>query len=182
MDADQDDQTGHFMASAKNKIGPAEARENSMKLIADNMQAATNGVSPDGKMSSSALDHLGDAMHTLEDMTSPMHTTDDGTPMIWEGVGSMGSKGIAHWAGENDPSDSWARFGWAVRLTLAAYVQTNPVAAAKHGLNADNYENEANRRISGYISRIYEANGSRHSREEEAARQCALGNPAACVH
>jgi hypothetical protein len=118
-------------------------------------------------------------MHTLEDMTSPMHTTDDGTPRTWEGYGFMGYKGAAHWAGENDPSDSWARFGWAVRLTLAAYVQVDPVAAAKHGLNGNNFEQEANRRISAYIDNYFAMKKGSHM-QEEAARQCALGNPAAC--
>jgi hypothetical protein len=57
-----------------------------------NITQAIQGTDASGKMSSDALNHLGDAMHTLEDMTSPMHTTDDGTPLVWYGrFGSVAS-------------------------------------------------------------------------------------------
>jgi YD repeat-containing protein len=83
------------------------------------------------------------AMHTLEDLTSPMHTTDDGTPLVWYGkFGHFGTNGALHWMGENDPSNSWARFGQAIRVTLAAYVEANPVGAAKHDINGYNFVKE----------------------------------------
>jgi len=177
MDADQKDQTGHFMAVPHQDLG--EAHDNSMKLIAKNLAAASDGIGGNGEMSAGAVDHFGDAIHTLHDMTSPMHTTGDGTPRVWEGYGGLGQKGAAHWLGENDPSDSWSRFGWAVRLTLAAFVQINPMAAAKRGITAENYERVANERISEYIDRYYIIK-SKSPGEQDAARQCALGNPAAC--
>jgi hypothetical protein len=114
----------------------------------------------------------------------PVHTADDGTPLVWYGrFGKRGTNGLLHFMGENDPSDSWARFGEAIRLTLAAYVQANPIGAAKHGLNADNYVTEANHRISDFVYqyyRLYSKKGDPIA--EDAARQCALGNPAACNH
>ncbi len=181
MDAhadDMSDQRDHYMAVPLQD--PQVARHNADKSIQDHIDRASQGVDPSGNFSSAALDALGDAMHTLQDMTSPMHTTDNGTPRTWEGEGFLWHKGVPHWMGENDPSASWARFGWAIRLTLAAYVQTNPVAAAKHGLNADNYEREANRRISDFIDSYYIIKGDPVA--EDSARQCALGNPAACNH
>ena len=183
MDANQNDQTGHFMINPGQD--PVRGAHDSMQLIADNMREAAAGVDSNGKMSSSALDHLGDAIHTLQDMTSPMHTADNGRPLVWYGkFGKLGTNGIRHFNGENDPADSWARFGEAIRLTLAAYVQANPTAAAKHGLNADNYLREANRRISDYVDHYYllrsRMTGGLDPVAEDAARQCALGNPAAC--
>ena len=183
MDANasgMDDQRGHYMALPGQD--PQVAKNNSDNLIDSNIAAASQGTDASGNMSSGALDHLGDAMHTLEDMTSPMHTTDNGTPLVWYGnFGHFGTNGVLHWMGENDASDSWARFGQAIRLTLAAYVQANPVGAGKHGLNGDNFMKEADRRTSEYVTQYY--NMYRASEPEaEAARQCALGNPAACDH
>jgi RHS repeat-associated protein len=174
--SDMNDQSGHYMAVPGQD--PQQAKRNADTLIMNNISQASQGTDASGHMSSDALDHLGDAMHTLEDMTSPMHTTDDGTPRVWEGVGFLGHKGAAHWMGENEPSDSWARFGQAIRLTLAAFVQANSVGAAQHGITADNFEREANRRISDFVDREFIIKGDPIG--EEAARQCAMGNLAAC--
>jgi RHS repeat-associated protein len=176
--SDMNDQSGHYMAVPRQD--PQQARQNADNLIMSNIAQAIQGTDSSGNMSSSALDHLGDAMHTLEDMTSPMHTTDDGTPKTWEGLGFLGHTGLAHFLGESSPADDWARFGWAIRVTLAAYVEADPVAAAKHGINADNFEKEADRRTSNFISQFYRMRAD--PVDEDAARQCALGNPAACDH
>lgn len=114
-------------------------------------------------------------------MTSPKHTFDDGTPKVWTGIGTFGSVGFAHWLGENSPSDSWSRFGWAVRLTLAAYVEANPIDANRHGLNGGNFQREAERRIEHYVESYYLIKGT-SAMAQEAARLCALGNPAACMN
>lgn len=119
-------------------------------------------------------------MHTLEDMTSPMHTTDDGIPRVWEGLGFLGHKGAAHWMGENEPSDSWVRFGQAIRLTLAAYVQANPVGAAQHGINAAILKAKLIGESPVSFDSQFMIKGDPIG--EDAARQCALGNPAACNH
>ncbi len=179
MDADQKHQVGHFMADPGQN--PDEAKENSINLILSNLNQASEGQDGNGHMTGFALDRLGDAMHTLEDMTSPMHTTDDGQPKEFE-WGFLGYKGALHWMGENDPSRSWARFGDAIRLTLAAYVQADPIDAARHGLNGDNFMQEADRRISDYVQSYYNRYAATSPVDEEEARQCALGNPAACNH
>lgn len=172
-----EDQSGHYMALPGQD--PQVAKQNADKSIVGNIAQAEQGTDASGNMSSDALNHLGDAMHTLEDMTSPMHTTDDGTPLVWYGkFGRGGTNGILHFLGESSPADNWARFGWAIRVTLAAYVQADPVAAAKHGLNGDNFEKEADRRTSDFISQFYSMRNDPAG--EDAARQCALGNPAAC--
>jgi hypothetical protein len=176
--SDMNDQSGHYMAVPGQD--PQQARQNADNLIMSNIGQAIQGTDSSGNMSSSALDHLGDAIHTLEDMTSPMHTTDDGTPKTWEGLGFMGHKGLAHFLGESSPADDWSRFGWAIRVTLAAYIQADPVGAAKHGLNTDNFEKEADRRTSQFIQQFYQMRDDPVG--EDAARQCALGNPAAYNH
>jgi len=173
MDAhpsDMKDQSPHYMAVPGED--PQLARQDADQLIMSNITQAIQGTDASGKMSSDALNHLGDAMHTLEDMTSPMHTTDDGTPLVWYGkFGRGGINGILHFLGESSPADNWARFGWAIRVTLAAYVQADPVAAAKHGLNDNNFEKEADRKTSNFISHFYSMRDDPVG--EEAARQCA---------
>ena len=180
---DMTDQRGHYMAVPGQN--PQVAKENADNFIVSNIAQAAQGTDASGNMSSDALNHLGDAMHTLQDMTSPMHTSDDGIPLVWLGsFANRGTNGIAHWLGANDPSDSWSRFGLAIRLTLAAFVQANPVAAAKHGLNSDNFEKAADQRISEFVNQYIDANQSNwwSEADKEATRQCALGNRAACVH
>jgi hypothetical protein len=68
---------------------------------------------------------------------------------------------------------------------MAVYMQRNPEKAKKSGLTEANFDSEANRRISQYVENFYRMSGNVMSTNNvgvEAARQCALGNPAACVH
>jgi hypothetical protein len=175
--SDMNDQRGHYMAVPGQD--PLVAQKNADQLIADNIAAAKDFTDANGVMSGAGLDFLGDAMHTGEDMTSPMHTSDDRTPLVWYGAfGKGGTNGMLHYIGENTPADSWARFGQAIRVTLAAWVEANPVAAAKRGITSENFEKEANRRTADYIGKFF--SGLNDPIAEDAARQCALGNPAAC--
>ena len=64
------DQSGHYMAVPGQDS--QQAKQNADSLIMSNISQASQGTDASGHMSSNALDHLGDAMHTLEDMTSPM--------------------------------------------------------------------------------------------------------------
>ena len=105
-----------------------------------------------------------------------------GQPLPWYGAAHGG---FQDWQGENSPSDSWAGFGQAVRLTMAAFMQANPEQAKKNGLTEATFKAEADRRISQYVENFYQMSGnvmSSNPIEEDAARQCALGNPAACNH
>ena len=91
--------------------------------------------------------------------------------------------GLHHIDGENSPSLDWSAIGQAVRLTMAAYLQANPTGAAAHGLTSSNFDAEAQKRIEQYVSSFYSTatEGWRvHHMKEDAARLCALGNPAAC--
>jgi hypothetical protein len=76
----------------------------------------------------------------------------------------------------------WSRIGQAVRLTMAAYMQANPVEAAEHGLNDQTFDAMAQKRIQDYVHWFYQGSSFMNNGvKEEAARQCALGNPAACA-
>jgi hypothetical protein len=91
--------------------------------------------------------------------------------------------GFQHWQGENSSSDSWAGFGQAIRLTMAAFMQANPELAKRNGLTEANFNAEADRRISQYVENFFRMSGNvmgTDHTKEEAVRQCALGNPAAC--
>ena len=118
-----------------------------------------------------------------------MHMSDAGVPIVWRGSLSELAHLPAHFAGENSASDDWSRFGQAIRLTLAAFVQASPGQAKRAGLSAANLDRIANQRISRYIEHYFNSltplfsrthGGGYSEGERDAARQCALGNPAAC--
>lgn len=186
MDKNQDPefQYRHAMSNGQS-TPPQSAQEASEKMwdfVATMAAGAHATLGSDGQFNSVSLAYLGDAIHTLEDYTSPMHTSSSGQPLPWYGAAHGGFK---HWQGENSPSDSWAGFGLAIRLTMAAFMDVNPVLAAKKGLTAATFDAQANQRISDYVERFFRMSGnvmSSNNVAEEAARQCALGNPAACSH
>jgi len=164
---------------------PQSAEEASNKMwdyIATMMAGSSATLGPDGQENSVSLAYLGDAIHTVQDYASPMHTSSSGEPLPWYGAAHGGFR---HWQGENSPNDSWARFGLAIRLTVALYLQRNTEVAKKKGLTEANWNAEADRRISRYVENFYRMSGNAMStdeREQELARLCALGNPAACAH
>jgi RHS repeat-associated protein len=174
-DSDQKDQIPHFMTTPGRDA--AKDRDASMSYIVSNLNAATDNTSGGG-FNENGLVYFGNALHTLQDMTSPMHTSDDGMPKVWDGYGFLFGKGYQHWSGENDPSCSWSRFGWAIRLTLAAYLQANPGGAEGRGLTSHTIDAVGDKIISDYVD-IY-ADHESSTMDREAMRQCALGNPSAC--
>jgi len=178
MDKDQKpaDQYKHAMRTPGQSV---DAETNEMwNFVASKMQQAQQGVSG-GTFTAAGLAALGDAIHTVEDYTSPMHTSASGEPMVWYGALHGG---LAHWEGEASPMADWSRIGEAVRLTMAAFMQANPVEAANHGLTPSTFNAEANKRIEDYVRSFYAGSDFQQSNviQEDAARQCALGNPAAC--
>ena len=174
----------HAMSNGQSNP-PQSAEEASNKMwdyVATMMGGASATLGPNGQFNSVSLAYLGDAIHTVEDYTSPMHTSPSGEPLPWYGA-SHG--GFQHWQGENSPSDSWAGFGQAVRLTMAVFMQVNPELAKKKGLTEATFNAEADRRISQYVENFFRMSGnvmSSDSIKKDMARQCALGNPAACDH
>jgi RHS repeat-associated protein len=173
----------HAMSNGQSNP-PQSAEEASNKMwdyVATMMAGASATLGPNGQFNSVSLTSLGDAIHTVEDYTSPMHTS-GGEPLPWYGAAHGG---FQHWQGENSPSDSWAGFGQAVRLTMAAFMQVNPELARKNGLTEATFNAEADRRISQYVENFFRMSGNvmaRDDMKEDMARQCALGNPAACDH
>jgi len=62
-------------------------------------------------------------------------------------------------------------------------MQANPELPKKNSLTEATLNAEADRRISQYVNNFYRMSGNVMSSDkvkEDAARQCALGNPAAC--
>jgi RHS repeat-associated protein len=186
MDANQSPnvQYKHAMSGG----GPGnEALNNMWGFVASRMSDAAEIVfAHGGNFSWNSLNALGDAIHTVQDYTSPMHTTGDFMPMVWNGGFWPPTKwgpGLAHWEGEASPIADWSRIGFAIRLTMAAYMQANPEAAAKNGLTDETFDSQANKRINNYVNWFYQNSSFGEGQNiirEDAARQCALGNPAAC--
>ena len=127
-------------------------------------------------LSDSALTFFGIAGHTLTDMGSPSHAAPDGTPTTWNGIFGKGSFG--HFMGESDEAKDWYGIGQSVRNLIAGFVQAFPEEASKLG-NADQ---AAQRAIESIVDQYYGLTFSSYPSDfkQDMARQCALGNRAAC--
>ena len=188
MDADQSNQNTHAMANQGQSS--LDAADQMWKFVANQMSVASGNLGPGGGLNATGLDALGAAIHTAEDYTSPMHTDTSFTPQVWNGGYWPPSKwgpGFAHVSGEGSPDQSWSRIGFAVRLTMAVYLQSGAACeSGKRCLTERNFESEFQRNISDYINNFYNQQpelGTYPGLREatvDAARQCALGNPAAC--
>jgi RHS repeat-associated protein len=192
MDADQSDQNKHAMIN-EGQSAP-EALNSMWTFVASKMTIASQNVSSTGTLNKVGLDALGDAMHTVQDFTSPMHTDSNFVPMVWNGGYWPPSKwkpGAAHVLGEDVPSADWSRIGYAIRLTMAAYLQVGAACGPKKRcLTEANFESEVRNNIEDYVQYFYNVlvppsaergeQGESGAQEQDAARQCALGNPAAC--
>jgi len=173
----------HFMYG--NGENPATASQNAWSFIANHLEAASAGVNASGGFTGGSIIAFGDALHTIQDYTSPMHTNNFGEPKLWRGLARENFGALWHASGEDSPTDNWYRFGEAIRLTMAAFLQVNPVAARNAGLTEATFDQEVAKRISTYVQNYYApthlfGTSSGAAVKEDAARQCALGNPAAC--
>ena len=185
---DKDQSAGGSFMHAMGQPGMSDATTLSRMwgFVADNVGSAGADASKNGVLTRAGLAQLGDAIHTLQDSTSPQHMTEGGSPIVWRGLGVELRSGAAlgHSIGEDFASDSWSRFGQAVRLTLAAFLQASPEQARRAGLSADSINKIADQRISQYVNHFYgtvmPSRNGRSEAEIESSRQCALGNPAAC--
>lgn len=166
---------------------PERGSQRIWQHIADKLSEARAGVGGDGAFNGTGLVAFAEAVHAVQDWTSPSHTTASGQTNVWRGFSGENVRMFAHGFAENSPSDSWARFGLAVRLTMAAFLQANPAAASRTGLTSENIDAKATKRITDYVDRYYRQPGGilgfspGLEMRREAARQCALGNPAACM-
>jgi len=147
--------------------------------IGANSEMAANRYFKVGALSDEALQYFGRVFHAVTDKGSPRHTAPDGTPMTWDnGLFSAGR----HVLGEFDKTVDWYRFGLSIREAFVWYFRTFPKEAAR--LGDPNIDNLSRRAIERSVDRYFLSlpNKARNPVEEEAVRQCALGNPAACNH
>jgi RHS repeat-associated protein len=186
MDADQSNQNNHAMANqGQSSQGALDAM---WGIVSGDMSAVSGEKNSNGTLNGAGLNDLGAAMHTLEDFTSPMHTDSSFMPMVRNGgywPPSAWGPGLNHVLGEDSPDQDWSRIGFAVRLTMAAYLQSGAACqSGKSCLTNDNFEYQFTQNMNQYVSNFYAThNAGRNSPViEDAARQCALGNPAACDH
>ena len=190
MDTDQSDQHRHFMQNATGDSAAA-ATNAAWSFVSMQMGIAQQSVLPNGIMQTDGLRALGNLIHTVEDYTSPMHTDSNFMPQVWNGgwwPPSGWGPGLAHVDGEASPSQDWARIGLAVRLTMAALLQSKKgCESGRRCLTEANFESEFQSNITYYINHFYDRpsrspNPGFTAIQEDMARQCALGNPAACEH
>lgn len=181
MDEDQSTSSSymHAMRDGKAKQTSAAATSMMWDFVAGNIEDSKSRLGQGGTFSDLSLLRLGDAIHTVQDYTSPMHRDASGEAFPWSGIrpGSIG-----HWVGENSPMRDWSAIGWAIRLTMAAFMQANAQQAQSHGLTTASFDREAEKRISRFVESFYSGLRDVSPVQADAARQCALGNPAACDH
>ena len=126
-----------------------------------------------------ALWAFGRATHALADIGTPEHTGKDGRPV--EYTGGTWELLVHSWR-ERGPGASWSGIGQSIRLVAAAYYFAFPKLAAKQG----SFESFVRTAIVDYVDRAFSgltgksAGPGRGTIAQEEARQCALGNPAAC--
>jgi RHS repeat-associated protein len=124
MDSDQSNQIKHAMAN--HGQSSQHALIAMWQFVGSEMTIASEHNSG-GTLNKAGLDALGDAMHTVQDFTSPEHTDANLMPMEWKGgfwpPWKMGP-GAAHVLGEGSPEADWSRIGYAMRRSMAAYLQS----------------------------------------------------------
>lgn len=142
----------------------------------DQNLALANDLSGGGRdLNDDAITAFAKAAHALTDMSSPAHVGADGMPIGWS---NGRAAGLAHVYAERNASVDWFRAGQGMRLEIAGYARAFPYLAKKHG----NQDAWAQREIEHFVSSYFatEDPAVRNHVAEDAARQCALGNPAAC--
>jgi hypothetical protein len=164
---------------AKPGQSPEEAAQATQEHVDGDLAAAQALLNPDGSFSKLSLEHMGNAIHTLQDTTSPMHTDSSGielpTPIGF-------TQSFSHFLGEDSPSKSWMGFGQGIRFSLAVplYVSPEYMAQRKQGsITYRNVDHVADDRISNMVQAYSNVHRWTPLREEQT-RECALGNPAAC--
>jgi RHS repeat-associated protein len=163
---------------------PGETAEHELNamwsFVESKVEEARKDVNPDGTFTKGGLSALGDAIHAVQDWTSPMHTDASGEPAVWYGKLHAGS--LEHFEGEASPEADWSRIGLAFKMTVAVYLQANPDDAAKHGLTEKTFDAEVQSRIENYIRYYFAASNYWNSQARiDSAAACAQGNPAGCT-
>jgi RHS repeat-associated protein len=148
--------------------------------IAGNLGAARSEDMARG-MTDLALTEYMKAGHTLMDQGSPSHTY-DGEPTVWGGLLNplYWFDDVTHVLGEEREDESWYGVGLSVRKLVGGFFAAFP-EEAPHILGTA--QGASDRAINSIVSNYFNAGGpSVHPNPVagDAARQCALGNKAAC--
>ena len=95
----------------------------------------------------------------------------------------VGRLDLAAFASASTSPGTWSRIGFAMRLTMAAYLQSGAgCEAGKRCLTAADFESEFRKNVEDYARQFYLLDVRSGSPPAvDAARQCALGNPSACA-
>jgi RHS repeat-associated protein len=147
--------------------------------INTNLAAAKKLGDAEG-LSDAAFTYYAIAAHTLADKGSPSHTEPDGTPTTWFGLSPWHALAdIAHVWEERDEWQAWYGYGQSVRNDTNAFF-----FAFREDANSLFDGESANQVANSAIESVVNAHLSiapmQSPIEEDALRQCALGNPAAC--
>ena len=165
----------HGMRSAKQS--PGEAAALTEAFIANHLQSASELSGAGTDITQAALTVFADAEHALTDEGSPMHRDPSGEPKVWTGS-PLGYPG--HIAGEISPALDWYGFGQSIRNALVGFSKAFPEV-----LSPWSVEVEAQQRVTKAVQAFFaplmsSENSGAVAIQEDAARQCALGNGAAC--
>ena len=127
-------------------------------------------------LNDAALTYFAKAGHTLTNLGSPTHAAVDGTPTTWYGVFGKGS--MAHVVGESDEIMDWYGIGQSVRNLIGGFIHAFPKYASKLGDPAAAAQKAIEKIVDSRYAPLIGIPGVETQRE--MARQCALGNRAAC--
>lgn len=148
--------------------------------INSNLASARGAAEQAEGLSNEALVYLGTALHTISDRHSRWHSNPDGSPTTWSVFPRWWPSNIIHAVREPFDNDYWWGLGQALRDMATNDVNwLGPYSALGGNTNA-----AVHNAVNGLINRQFntpgELNWGRHG-EQDAARACALGNPAACI-
>ena len=194
----------HKVMDRPSNQSPERAYQHAMRAPGQHLMDASNATwffVLDG-LNSVSINDFGDALHTIQDYTSPTHTDAYFMPYKWSGIAKSffndDMNAFSHWVGEGGPDASWERIGMAVQLTMIGYIEFDPVAAQRSGLTYATLETEYQKQMAQYLNNYYTglmASAMAHptglsdylfyqkyfQKESEAAYFCSIGASAACV-
>jgi RHS repeat-associated protein len=156
---------------------PSEAAALTAAFITNNLQSARSLSGSGTDITQAALTAFADAEHALTDEGSPEHRDPTGAPRVW--TGHLWDY-PAHVLGEISPAVDWYGFGQSIRNALAGFAEAFPEKLSPSNVDAEAQQRIANA-VQNYFAPLMSAeNPGAIAIQEEAARQCALGNRAAC--
>ncbi len=161
----------HSQCSSGQSAGQCEA------MIRDYRDANVGLARQIGETTNEALTYYARAAHSDADSGSPFHTAADGTPTTWTGLARPGS--WYHGVTETFlHSGDW----WGLGVSIRKQVDDFHRAFPEYATRIIGTREAASQRAFEYI--FNKTSGSAYwpggEAARDAARQCGLGNPAAC--